>query len=278
MLRGAGPRDDVVVEVGRQPSWVRAAVAALPEAHWVFVSSISVYADHPARVAGRATCRCSSRSPADRRPGAEPEAYGGMKVACERIVRPVAAASTHLAARPDRRPRRPDGRFTYWPDRLADAADGDPVLAPGSPQDPVQVVDVRDLAAFVVHCAEVRSVEVLDAVGPVVAAPELLEQVADGVGAHRVTSPGCRLARLVELGVAEWAGPASLPLWLAGDDHAGMLAHDPDPAVRAGLVARPVAETAAATLAWVREVGAEAAGLQGLSREQEDAVLAGRKA
>src|ERR671913_1876892 len=37
---------DAVVDVARRPSWVRAAVAAVPDAHWVFVSSISVYADH----------------------------------------------------------------------------------------------------------------------------------------------------------------------------------------------------------------------------------------
>ncbi len=258
---------DAVVDVGRLPSWVRAAVAAVPDAHWVFVSSISVYADH-AGAGGGPGLPLVDPVPDDRDLAVEPEAYGGMKVACEEAVRAGAASGT--VARPGLvvGPGDPTGRFTYWVERLAQ--DG-PVLAPGDPDDPVQVVDVRDLADWLVACAEQRLPGTYDAIGPAVPRRALLAEVAAGVGT-RPELVWVASERLVDLDVAEWAGLRSLPLWLAGPEHAGMLAHDHAPAAAAGLVARPVSRTAADTLAWLRAT--PGAARTGLTRAEEADVLA----
>jgi nucleoside-diphosphate-sugar epimerase len=267
VLQGSGGYD-AVVDVGRRPSWVRSAVAAVPAAHWVFVSSISVYADHATPGGGPGRVPLLEPIGEDRDLQTEPDAYGGMKVACEQAVQVGAASSTVVRPGLIVGPGDPTGRFTYWVERLAD--DG-PVLAPGSPSDPTQVVDLRDLAAWLVWCAEQRVPGVLDAIGPVVPRSLLLEEVAAGVGA----SPQLRWVpseRLAALDVVEWAGPRSLPLWLAAPDHAGMLAHDPGPAAAAGLHHRPLRETAADTLAWVRATSGTTR--TGLTRAEEAEVLA----
>ncbi len=266
---GAGAAGwDAVVDVARRPSWVRAAVAAVPDAHWVFVSSISVYADHGTPGGGPGSTPLLDPVPEDRDLDTDPEAYGGMKVACEQEVQSRTASSTVVRPGLIVGPGDPTGRFSYWVERLADPGT---VLAPGSPSDPTQVVDVRDLAAWVVRCAEQRLPGVLDAIGPVVPRSSLLEEVAAGVG----TRPDLRWVgseRLLALEVAEWSGPRSLPLWLASPEYAGMMAHDPEPAAAAGLVHRPVARTAADTLAWLRET--PDAGRTGVTRAEEAAVLA----
>jgi nucleoside-diphosphate-sugar epimerase len=195
-----------------------------------------------------------------------------MKVACEQAVEAGAASATLVRPGLIVGPGDPTGRFGYWVERLADAAvDGGPVLAPGSPEDPTQVVDVRDLAAWLVTCAEQRLDGTFDAIGPVVPRSSLLDQLADGVAVR----PELRWVpsdRLLALDVAEWAGPRSLPLWVASPEYAGMLAHDPEPAARAGLRHRSLAETAADTLAWLRAT--PDATRTGLTRAEEDDVLA----
>ena len=134
---------DAVVDVARSPSWVRAAVAAWPGAHWTFVSTINVYADDatPDGRPGTLPLREPRHDDADL--AVDPEAYGPMKVACEQAVLDGAGAA--LVVRPGLivGPGDPTGRFTYWPARLDGAGDGEPVLAGGSPDDPVPEVDVR---------------------------------------------------------------------------------------------------------------------------------------
>ena len=259
---------DAVVDVARRPTWVRAAVGALPSAHWVFVSSISVYADHAAAGGGPGRTPLVAPVREDRDLAVDPEAYGGMKVACEQAVEARAATATLVRPGLIVGPGDPTGRFTYWVERLAD---GGTVLAPGTPSDPTQVVDVHDLAAWLVTCAEQRSPGILDAIGPVLPRQALLEQVAAGVGGH----PELRWVpseQLLALEVAAWAGPRSLPLWLPDPEYAGMLTHDPGPAAAAGLACRPVAETAADTLAWLRAT--PGATRTGMTRAEEAEVLA----
>jgi 2'-hydroxyisoflavone reductase len=257
---------DAVIEPARHPSWVRSAVAAVPDAHWVFVSTISVYADHATPGGTPETVPVVEPVTTDEDLGANPAAYGGMKVCCEQLVRDAVDA---VVLRPGLivGPGDPTGRFTYWPLRLAD---GGTVVAPGAPDDPTQVIDVRDLASWIVDAAEQRLTGVLDAVGPVAPRGRFLEEVARGVGA----AP--HLAwfaddRLLQLGVEPWVGPNSLPLWLPGDEHAGMMAHDPGPAAAAGLRTRPLAETARDTLEWVRAT--EGVARTGLPRDREAALL-----
>jgi 2'-hydroxyisoflavone reductase len=258
---------DAVVDVARHPSRVRSAVAALPDAHWVFVSTISVYSDNA--VPGG-------------RPGVTPElepihedvdlrenmeAYGPMKVACEQTV--LEGAASAMVIRPGLivGPGDPSGRFTYWPLRLRD---GGEVLAPGAPDDTVQVIDVRDLASWIVDSAEARRTGVVDGIGPVQRFADLLDDVAVGVGA----TPSYTWVDqefLTEQGAQPWAGPDSLPLWLPRPDYDGMLAHDAELPRAAGLSTRSVAESARDTLAWVDAT--PDAVQTGITREREQELL-----
>jgi len=259
---------DAVVDVARHPSRVRSAVAAVPDAHWVFVSTISVYSD--SSVPGGSPGVTPELEPIteDVDLSEDMEAYGPMKVACEQIV--LEGVSSAMVIRPGLivGPGDPSGRFTYWPLRVRDAGD---VLAPGAPDDTVQVIDVRDLATWIVDSAETRRTGVVDGIGPVQRFADLLDDVAAGVG----TTPTWTWVDqefLTEQKVDAWVGPDSLPLWLPRPEYDGMLAHDADLPQAAGLSTRPVAESARDTVAWV-EATPDAA-QTGITREREQELLA----
>lgn len=259
---------DAVVDVARMPSWVRAAVAAFADAHWVFVSTVNVYPDPHEPLGTPATAPLREPLAEDVDPRSSPEAYGRMKVACEDAVRAGAASATVIRPGLIVGPDDPTGRFTYWPARLADGGDA---LAGGDPEDRLQVIDVRDLAAWIVTCAEQRTAGDYDGVGEVLPARDLLAQVAAGVAAADATLTWVPQDFLEEQGVEPWAGPGSLPLWLPRPLYDGMAAHDPTPSYAAGLALRPVADTARDTLAWLRAT--PDAEVTGMSRDQESEVL-----
>lgn len=264
---------DVVVDVARRPSHVRRAVAAWPDAHWVFVSTISVYADDATPGGGPGTLPLHDPVADDVDLAEHPEAYGPGKVACEESVHDGVGSSVIVRPGLIVGPGDPSGRFAYWVSRMERVAREPEVLAPGSPADPVQVVDVRDLAAWLVDLGEARAQGVLDGVGPVTTVQELLDDVAAGCG----VAPAFRWvpdAELESAGVQPWAGDRSIPLWLPRPEYDGMLTHDPAPARAAGLRTRPVAETSADTLAWLRAT--PDAPVTGLTADEEAQVLAGR--
>jgi nucleoside-diphosphate-sugar epimerase len=259
---------DAVVDVGRHPLRVRAAVAAVPDAHWVFVSTISVYSDNSVPAGRPGVTPEHEPIHEDRDLSVDMEAYGPMKVSCEQAV--LDGAASALVIRPGLiiGPGDPSGRFTYWPLRLRE---GGEVLAPGTPDDTVQVIDVGDLADWIVDSCEQRRTGVLDGVGPVMRFGDLLEEVATGVDAEP-SFTWVDQAFLSEQEVQPWSGPDSLPLWLPRPEYDGMLAHDAELPRHAGLVTRSVADSARATLAWA-EADTDAA-RTGISREREAAVLA----
>src|SRR6185369_13536801 len=121
-------------------------------------STVSVYADNRTPGQRAATAPLRPAAPLDVERG-DGDAYGPAKVACERLVGEEA-----FICRPGLvvGPEDPTGRFTYWPLRLAR---GGEVLAPGTPADLVQYVDVRDLAAWIVGAAETGRVGICDGVG-----------------------------------------------------------------------------------------------------------------
>lgn len=228
---------DAVVDVTRVPSHARRAVAATADAHWVFVSTVSVYADNSSAAMEPLVEPITE----DVDLSVDPEAYGGMKVACEQVIQEQAAS--WLVVRPGLivGPGDPTGRFAHWPQRLAR---GGEVLAPGRPEDVVQVIDVRDLATWLLDAAEARTTGVFDAVGTPMPFTELLAAVAAGVGNTGPRLTWVNQAFLEAQEVEPWAGEGSLPLWLPRPEYDGMLAHDPSPAIAAGLRLRPVEETA----------------------------------
>jgi nucleoside-diphosphate-sugar epimerase len=258
---------DVVVDVGRYPSWSRAAVAAFASAHWVFVSTINVYADESTPGGRPGTLPLREPLHEDVDLSVDMEAYGPMKVACEQIVREGAAS--WMVVRPGLivGPGDPSGRFTYWPSRLAE---GGSVLAPGRPGDTTQVIDVRDLADWVVTAAEAWATGDFDGAGPRMTMGEVLAAVAEGCAAE-VELTWVPQEFLTAQGVEPWAGPDSLPLWLPRPEYDGMTDHDVTPSYDAGLVTRPVADTARDTLAWLRST--PDAPVTGITREREAELL-----
>ncbi len=258
---------DAVVDVARTPSWVADALSALAERvpHWTFVSTISVYADQS--TPGGTPDTLPLLPPITEDLGEDtPETYGSHKVACEQLVQQRAREA--LVVRPGLiiGPGDPSGRFTYWVERLAEGGD---VLAPESPDRPTQFIDVRDLAEWLVGCAEARRTGVYDATGRITRLGDLVAEVVSTVGGN-ATVIWAPADFLLERDVTYWAGPRSLPLWLP-EEARGMTAHDVDAAFAAGLGTRPVGVTAADTLAWLR--ASDDAPRTGLSRAEEQDLL-----
>ncbi len=268
---------DAVVDVTGRPSWVRTALGALSDhaAHWTFVSTINVYADvsrpggSPADTALVLPPGPDEGEGGDLDPSSGAEAYGRNKVGCEQLVRAAMGAGA-LVIRPGLivGPGDPSGRFTYWPVRMAR---GGRVLAPAPGSGLVQVVDVRDLATWIVESAESGTTGDVDGVGPPVPRKQLLREVAAGVGAD-VELVWADAADLELLEVGPWHGPRSLPLWVPDPELAGMLARDVTASLGAGLRCRPVADTARDTLEWVERT--DDAVVTGLTEQEEADVLA----
>ncbi len=263
---------DAVVDVARHPSWVRGAMAAYPAAHWVFVSTINVYADDATPGGTPETLPLVEPIHEDVDLRADPEAYGPMKVACEQVV--LDGAASAMVVRPGLivGPNDPTGRFSYWPRRLAT---GGEVLAPGDPADAMQMIDARDLAVWVVDSCEQRRTGIYDGVGPSMPLADLLAQCADGVDAEH-TWTWVAQEFLTEAEVEPWMGPGSIPLWLPRPEYDGLAAHDVQPSLDGGLVVRRLAETTRDTLAWLDAT--PDAPVSGIDLEREQELLSAWKA
>ncbi|HEY7719158.1 MAG TPA: NAD-dependent epimerase/dehydratase family protein [Pedococcus sp.] len=270
----AGTAWDAVVDVARQPGHVRGALTALADTvgHWVFVSSCSVYARHDTPGADEA----AELLPAHEGDTAPVERYGEGKVACEESVRAARAEGTFLLARSGlvTGPGDHTDRTGYWPLRFAHpaAVDG-AVLVPGSPEQATQVVDVRDLAAWLVSAAEQRHAGAVNVSGDVVSLRDHLataREVAGHTGPVVEADPAWLAAR----GVQEWAGERSLPLWLHSAGWEGFMARDTTAARALGLVTRPLADSLADTLAWELATGPGRRRRAGLTPSEEADLLA----
>lgn len=243
-VTGAGAGWDAVVDVSRQPGQVRRAVAALePVArHFVFVSTGNVYAVH----SGLATDESVPLlSPLEDEVMQDMSTYGKAKVACEAAVLDGFGPDRSLVARAGLigGPGDDSGRSGWWPWRFTHPVGvGGAVLAPDDPSLPMAVIDVRDLAEWLVRCAESGTSGVFDAVGEPDTLGGLLATAREVAG-HRgslVTAPA---EWLTEHGVQEWMGEDSLPLWISDPEWRGFGAHTGAAARAAGLVNRPVADT-----------------------------------
>jgi 2'-hydroxyisoflavone reductase len=261
---------DAVVDVARHPSWVRHALAAYADAHWVFVSTVNVYADDATPGGTPATLPLVEAIEEDVDLTEEPEAYGPMKVACERTV--LDGAASAMVIRPGLivGPEDPNGRFSYWPRRLALSRNqgASEVLAPGDPADVMQVSDVRDLAAWAVTSCEQRTTGVYDGVGQAMPISDLLAQCADGVASEaRWTWVDQEFLQAQE--VEPWMGPGAIPLWLPRPEYDGLPAHAVQPSLDAGLTVRPLADTTRDTLAWLEATPDAVVSGISLDRERE---------
>jgi 2'-hydroxyisoflavone reductase len=155
-LKSLEGRDwDVVVDnSGYTPGQVKLSTELLREhtKHYIFISSIAVYENFqdPPIDEDHALAPIGNMS----QDKLEGENYGPLKALCEQVVEKAYGKNANII-RPTyiAGPGDFSDRFTYWPFRVAQ---GGEMIAPGTPDDPIQYIDVRDLADFVRVCAEQR--------------------------------------------------------------------------------------------------------------------------
>ena len=275
VLSGDEHWDAVIDTSAYMPRQVRAVAERLAGrvGQYQLVSTISVYAD-PDR-AGTDEDAAPMQMLADTATAAVTgETYGGLKALCEAAAR-QGFAGRCLVSRPGLLvgPHDPTERFTWWLRRLAR---GGEVLAPGDPATPVQFIDARDAAAWMLLQAERGGEGTCNLTGP--AAPLTMGGLLEA--ARRELAPSARLewvgeAFLLAQGVAPWT---DLPLWLPRDE-AGMHRVDIRRALAAGLQCRPLEATLADTAAWAPPLPADIPEGPprppvGLAAEREAALLA----
>jgi 2'-hydroxyisoflavone reductase len=195
------------------------------------------------------------------------QTYGPLKVACEHEAK-AAFADRCLIIRPGYivGPHDPSDRFTFY---LRRAAGGGEMAAPGPPDAPLQVVDVRDLAAFMLGRIEAADGGVFGVVGP--GEPIVMHDVLDtarDVAAADTTFTWVSQEFLDAVGdqAQEW-----FPMW--EPQFPGAHTYDAAKAVAAGLRCRPFAQTVADTLAWDQQRGQPDL-RTGLSADPERELLA----
>jgi 2'-hydroxyisoflavone reductase len=271
----AGGRWDAVIDTcAYRPAEVERLADALHGrvGAYLLVSSISVYASF--------ALPNDESSPLGRIDDVDTElidarTYGPLKALCEATLRRRFGDEATLILRPGLivGPHDPTQRFTYWPARIARAADGDPVLVPGAPHDAVQFIDARDLADFALDALRGRQRGVFNVTSPPRAWGEVLDTCAHVAG-RRPRWVWADAKRLAELQLQPWS---DLPVWLPPEgDTAGMAQTSVQAALAAGLRLRPLQETVADTLAWFAALPAEerAFSRAGLTPEREAAALA----
>ncbi|GIF02549.1 NAD-dependent epimerase/dehydratase family protein [Actinoplanes siamensis] len=232
-----GTWDQVIDTWSAEASAVGTAAALLAgrAGHLVYVSSRSVYR-FPAT--GVLDETAPLVDPGD--PG-----YAGDKLRGERAAEAFGGAVLLARAGLILGPHEDVGRLPWWLDRLRR---GGPTLAPGPRDLPLQYIDVRDLAEFVLGAVGVTGA--VNVVGPSghTTMGELLQTAAAITGGRaelRWTDPEPILAA----GVQPWT---DLPIWLPpGELHDFLHRGDVGTALAAGLRCRPVAETVADTWAWL---------------------------
>jgi 2'-hydroxyisoflavone reductase len=263
------------------PHWVRDAADVLAGkiAHYVFISTVSVYAESAVMGADETAARerlidhVGADAMRIRRADllATPSLYGALKARCEDEVHaryPGAAC----VIRPGLivGPGDATERFTYWPVRIAQ---GGAVLVPPR-ADPVQLIDVRDVAEWTIRLAERRTLGDFNAIGP---QHELsMGALIDAIMVATDSRAECHEASLAFLNANKVRAWQDLPLWVSGEgSSAGFHRRSHAKAIREGLTFRPIATTIADTLNdWLQAGG----GLQrplkaGLTREQQAALL-----
>lgn len=267
----AGRSFDAVVDFcGFFPRQVREAAAALPDVgRYAFVSSLSAHTDD---------CRAHATEDDDvhRPPFPDTEettwrTYGPLKVASEQaLTEALGARATVIRPGYIVGPHDPTDRFTYWVRR---AARGGEVLAPAPADYPMQWVDARDLAAFVLGLVEADTAGTFSVVTP----PgrhhlaELLATSASATGAQiSVTYADDEFVRANGLVGSEEADPFPL----ITPDEANFHVFATDRAEAAGLVCRALAGTVRDTLSWDDERGAPWPMQAGLRPEREAELLA----
>jgi 2'-hydroxyisoflavone reductase len=275
-----GSWDAVIDTSGYLPRCVGASARLLAArvSHYLFVSSLSVYADD-------STAGQDERAPLAELPDAASEDviehYGPLKAACERQV---------LAAFDDRAtivraglivgPHDPTDRFSYWVARFLQPGllgeRGALAAVPAPPSRPVQFIDARDLAEWMLDLAAARVAGTFNACSP--PGRWTFGQLVDALGQQagtdgRAVAPAwIDEATILLQGIVPWT---ELPLWLPQSDPstAGFMSFSCGKALGHGLSFGPIERTLADTSAWLAKRDNSSAWRNVLSAAKEAALL-----
>jgi len=239
-----GRRWDAVLDnSGQDVGWVRDSAELLAGAveRYLFVSSTGVY--YPYLEVGYTE---ADEPPLTEDPPRDPPSYGVMKARSEKeVLRVFGDRATVVRPNYIVGPGDTTDRFPYWPVRIAAGAE---VLVPGSHDDPVQFMDVRDLTEWMIHLLEWDRSGVFNAAGPFPEQASIAEMVygiraAVSVPVDWVWIPDYDFLREVRLGaMVPWVMPRGSSL--------GHTRINYQKAVANGLTYRPLAVTVRDTLDW----------------------------
>ena len=259
------------------PFWVRDAGQVLKGnvGHYLFISTISVYADGSRPGLDEDAALAAYRG---RDAMAETQAslaadveglYGALKARSEAEARARFGPAVTIV-RPGYivGPRDETDRFTYWPHRVAQ---GGEILVPGDGHDPIQIIDGRDLGEWMIRLAEAGTTGTFNACGP----DYPLSMDAMLYGCQAVTGGGMTLTHVSPAFLDEQQ--VGLPIWVPSKDnpYAGYGAVSNERAIAAGLTFRPLATTVQDLLAWFHSLPAERQAElgAGITREKEAELL-----
>jgi 2'-hydroxyisoflavone reductase len=268
-----GEWDAVLDNSASVPRWVRQSAGLLSEraGHYLFVSSISAYGDP-------STVGLDEDSPVatiedETIEEITGESYGPLKALSEQeAMKAFPGRATVVRPGLIVGPGDPTDRWTYWPVRVDR---GGEVMAPGTPDDPVQVIDARDLSEFMIRLVEQGHAGTYNATGPAtrMGMGPMLTETREALGAD-ATFTWVDAEFLQEHEVQPWL---HMPAWVPPEgEGGGLLQVSIARALEKGLTFRPLGETATDTVAWWNTLDEERQGRSrfGLPAEREVEVLA----
>ena len=268
----SGREWEAVIDVaGYLPRIVRLSAEVLEPnvSRYVFISTISVYADF--KKAGIDESYPVGELADETVEEITGETYGPLKVLCERAVQDIYGERA-LIVRPGLivGPHDPTDRFTYWPVRVARGGD---VLAPQSPDAATQIIDVRDLAEFIIKLTEENASGVYNATGPdyELTMGKLLD-VSKQVSNSNANFSWASVEFLKQNKIEPWS---DMPAWIPEDEEGvGFAKVDISKAMQAGLTFRSLEETVRDTLEWATTRPMDHEWRAGLTAEREAEALA----
>ena len=237
--------------------------------HYSFISTISVYADFskPGLDEKAETGKLEDETIEE----ITGESYGPLKALCEQVIEEVFAGRS-LNIRPGLivGPYDISDRFTYWPVRVAK---GGEVLAPGSAERLIQVIDVRDLAEWNIRLIEQNVSGTFNATGPdmPLSMGTFLDSCKNTAGS-KTKFTWVSEKFLLENEVGPWI---EMPVWMPSDspEGIGLFAADISKALASGLTFRPIDETVKATLDWAKTRPADYEWRAGMKAQREEELL-----
>jgi len=251
-----GKKWDAVIDTsGYFPRMVKASAELLAPnvRQYVFISSISVYKDNSVPNYDETAAVGVLEDPTTEEMGKNYVNFGPAKALCEQAAE-AAMPGRVTNIRPGYivGPRDTSGRFLYWPVRVSL---GGTMVVPGSPADPIQIIDVRDLSDWIIHCIEKQIVGVYNATGPAkeMSMKAMLQGIRQGVGSN-VSFTWIDCAFLRSHSVSQGRFPLYAP---PTGDTAGFHRCNISRALAQGLKFRPMANTAKATIEWYRSLPEE---------------------